>query len=185
MYPALAFGKEDLMIEGQRIRLRRATLDDADAMERWQTVEYMGKFNDFGMPWPPVRKAIQETGLVGENGGTLIVESAADRTPIGTVSWRTVRYGPNPESAAWNIGISLVPEARGKGFGTEAQRVLADHLLATTPIHRVEAMTDIDNEVEQRSLEKAGFAREGVLKGSQYRAGAWHDLVVFARVRGQ
>ena len=45
-------------------------------------------------------------------------------------------------------------------------------------------MTDIENEAEQRSLEKAGFAREGVLRGSQYRAGGWHDLVVFARIRG-
>jgi len=171
-------------ITGRRVRLRRATLGDADLLELWHTVEYMGEFNDFGMGWPPVRKAIQETGLVGENGGTMIVESAASGEPIGTVSWRTVRYGPNPESAAWNIGISLIPEARGHGFGTEAQRVLADHLFETTPVNRVEAMTDIDNVVEQRALEKAGFAREGVLRGSQYRARDWHDLVVFARVRG-
>ena len=34
------------------------------------------------------------------------------------------------------------------------------------------------------TLEKAGFAREGVLKGWQYRAGGWHDLVVLARIRG-
>jgi RimJ/RimL family protein N-acetyltransferase len=115
----------------------------------------------------------------------MMVESAADAMPIGTVSWRMVRYGPNPESGAWNIGISLIPQARGQGLGAEAQRLLADHLLATTPANRVEAMTDIDNEVEQRSLAKAGFAREGVLKGSQYRAGGWHDLVVFARVRGR
>lgn len=172
------------MIEGQRVRLRRVTIDDADVMELWQSVEYMGKFNDFGVAWPPVRKAIKETGLVGENGGTMMVVSLASREPIGTVSWRTVRYGPNPESAAWNIGISLIPDARGHGYGTEAQRVLADHLLATTPANRVEAMTDIDNEAEQRSLEKAGFAREGVLRGSQYRAGGFHDLVVYARVRG-
>lgn len=172
-------------IAGQRVRLRRAMLEDAERLELWQSVEYKGEFNDFGTSFHPVRDAIRETGLVGENGGTLVVESAANSMPIGTVSWRTVRYGPNPESAAWNIGISLVPEARGQGLGTEAQRLLADHLFATTPVNRVEAMTDADNEVEQRSLEKAGFAREGVLKGSQYRAGGWHDLVVFARVRGR
>ena len=172
------------MMEGQRVRLRRATLEDAELLELWQAVAYKGEFNDFGTPFHPVRDAIRETGLIGDNGGTMIVESAASGEPIGTVSWRTVRYGPNPESAAWNIGISLVPEARGHGLGTEAQRALADHLFATTPVSRVEAMTDIENEAEQRSLEKAGFAREGVLRGSQYRAGGWHDLVVFARIRG-
>jgi RimJ/RimL family protein N-acetyltransferase len=172
------------VIVGDRVRLRRATLGDTDVLEQWQSVEYTGEFNHFGLPRRPVRDAIRETGLVGENGGTMLVESAADGEPIGTVSWRMVRYGPNPESGAWNIGISLIPEARGRGLGAEAQRLLADHLFETTPANRVEAMTDIDNVVEQRSLEKAGFAREGVLKGSQYRAGDWHDLVVFARVRG-
>jgi len=175
---------EQSAIVGNRVRLRRATLEDAELLELWQSVVYKGEFNDFGTPFHPVRDAIRETGLVGENGGTLIVESATNSEPIGTVSWRTVRYGPNPESGAWNIGISLIPEARGQGLGTEAQRLLADHLLETTPVNRVEAMTDIDNAVEQRSLEKAGFTREGVLRRSQYRAGDWHDLVVFARVRG-
>jgi len=173
------------MIAGNRVRLRRATLADAEYLERWQSVEYTGEFNDFGLPRRPLGDAIRETGLVGENGGTMMVESAADGEPIGTVSWRAVRYGPNTESGAWNIGISLIPEARGQGLGAEAQRLLADHLFETTPAHRIEAMTDIDNVVEQRSLEKAGFAREGVLIGSQYRAGGWHDLVVFARVRGR
>jgi RimJ/RimL family protein N-acetyltransferase len=168
-----------------RVRLRRATLDDATLLELWQAVEYMGEFNDFGLPRRQVSDAIRETGLVGENGGTMMVESVADAAPIGTVSWRMVRYGPTPESGAWNIGISLIPRARGQGLGAEAQRLLANHLFETTPANRVEAMTDIDNEVEQRSLEKAGFAREGVLKGSQYRAGGWHDLVVFACVRGR
>jgi len=169
---------------GDRVRLRRATVDDAAVLELWQSVEYMGEFNDFGLPRRPVRDAIRETGLVSENGGTMVVESASDGEPIGTVSWRMVRYGPNPEYGAWNIGISLIPAARGQGLGAAAQRLLADHLFETTPANRVEAMTDIDNVIEQRSLEKAGYSRDGVLKGSQYRAGGWHDLVVFARVRG-
>jgi RimJ/RimL family protein N-acetyltransferase len=33
------------------------------------------------------------------------------------------------------------------------------------------------------SLEKAGFRREGVARGSQFRAGSFHDLVTYARLR--
>lgn len=91
--------------------------------------------------------------------------------------------GPNPESAAWNIGISLMPEARGQGYGTEAQRQVAGYLFETTSINRVEASTDIENLAEQRSLEKAGFVREGVQRGAQFRAGAHHDLIVYSRLR--
>ncbi|MCW2707301.1 MAG: hypothetical protein JWM22_1143, partial [Frankiales bacterium] len=32
-------------------------------------------------------------------------------------------------------------------------------------------------------LERAGFQREGVLRGAQWRQGGWHDLVSFARLR--
>jgi RimJ/RimL family protein N-acetyltransferase len=73
---------------------------------------------------------------------------------------------------------------RGQGFGSQAQRLLADYLFATTAVNRIEAGTDVENLIEQRSLEKAGFIREGVLRGAQYRAGAWHDLVVYSVVRG-
>ena len=177
-------GIEDPPIGGHRVRLRRATVDDAELLELWQSVAYTGEFNDFGLQGRPVREAIQENGLVSGQGGTLIVEFVANRKPIGTVSWRAVRYGPTPESVAWNIGINLIPEARGHGFGSEAQRVLTDHLFATTPVNRIEAATDVDNVAEQRALEKAGFRHEGVLRGAQFRPGGWHDLMVYARVRG-
>ena len=72
---------------------------------------------------------------------------------------------------------------RGHGFGSLAQRLLVDYLFATTSVNRIEASTDVDNLAEQRALEKAGFVREGVLRGAQYRASAWHDLAIYAVVR--
>jgi RimJ/RimL family protein N-acetyltransferase len=81
------------------------------------------------------------------------------------------------------IGIDLVPEGRGQGLGTEAQRLLADWLFDTTEANRVEASTDVENLAEARALEKAGFRLEGVTRGAQFRAGAYHDLVLYARLR--
>lgn len=166
-----------------RVRLRPATLADADMLERWQDAAFVGEFNRFGLPRRPVREAIRETGLVGDRGGALVVEVISESRPVGTVSWHAELYGPNPESMAWNIGINLVPDARGHGFGGEAQRLLAERLFATTEVNRVEAMTDVDNHAEQRALEKAGFVREGVLRGAQWRAGGWHDIVVYSLLR--
>lgn len=159
------------------------TVGDAPLLERWQAPDFVGDFNRFGIPPHPLRAAIQDHGLITDQGGTLMVERTSDGTPLGTVSWRSVHYGPNPESLAWNIGINLVPAGRGHGYGAEAQRLLAVHLFATTSVKRIEAMTDADNLAEQRALERAGFAREGVLRRAQFRAGSWHDLVVYAVVR--
>ena len=158
-----------------RVRLRQATSADAELLERWQQPPYVGEFNRFGLP---PRKLV-----AGDDHGALIVELAPDGPPIGSVSWHAVRYGPNPESAAWNIGINLIPEGRGHGYGGEAQSLLAGWLFATTLVNRIEAMTDIENVAEQRSLEEAGFRREGTLYGAQFRGGTWHDLVVYSLVR--
>jgi len=165
------------------VRLRQATLADAELLEAWQQPAYIGDFNRFGIPPRPVRAVIAANGLVAGDRGTLIVETVAEGRPVGTVSWHAVMYGPNPESRAWNIGINLVPEGRGHGYGGEAQRLLAERLLAGSDANRVEAMTDLENIPEQRALEKAGFSREGVLRGAQFRAGAWRDIVVYALVR--
>ena len=105
-----------------------------------------------------------------------------DGAIIGTMSWHAVHYGPTVGSRAWSMGIALTPKWRGQGWGTIAQRLLAEHLLESA--HRVEASTDVDNIAEQRSLEKAGFNREGILRRAQLRAdGLHHDRVMYARVR--
>jgi RimJ/RimL family protein N-acetyltransferase len=115
----------------------------------------------------------------GEHHRAVIV---VDDHIIGTLSWHAVHYGPTVGSRAWSMGIALAPQWRGQGWGSLAQRLLADHLLASA--HRVEASTDVDNVAEQRSLEKAGFHREGILRGAQMRAdGRHHDLVMYARTR--
>jgi len=134
-------------------------------------------FNDFG--------AVVASRFRAASIGRLVIVRNADGRPIGHVSWHEVNYGPNPESAAWNIGISLVPDARGQGMGSEAQRLLARHLFATTAFHRVEAVTDVENAAEQGALARAGFTREGVLRGAQFRAARWHDVVVWSVLRGE
>lgn len=64
-----------------------------------------------------------------------------------------------------------------------AQRLLADYLFATTTANRLEAGTDVENIGEQRALEKAGFIREGIRRGSLFRDGRWRDMVIYGRLR--
>ena len=167
-----------------RVRLRDVTLADANLLDAWDRDR--SPFNDFGIPSVPVdREALARGPLRSERNGMLIVERIEDDRPIGTVGWHVERHGPNEESASFNIGIELIPDARGHGYGTEAQVQLAAYLFATTHVHRIDAATDIENVAEQRSLERAGFRREGVLRGSQFRAGAYHDLVYYSVLRDE
>ena len=172
--------------EGTLVRLREATLADAAVLDtRDADPAVRGEFNDLGQPAPrPLAEQLANgKRMVSLERGRLFVERIADGSIIGDVAWHPVMYGPNEQSRALNVGIALYPEARGHGFGTEAQRLLAELLLEQFAIERVEASTDIDNVPEQRSLDKAGFTREGVVRRAQYRAGAHHDLVGYSFVR--
>jgi RimJ/RimL family protein N-acetyltransferase len=169
------------------IRLRDATLADADLLLEWAAApEQRGEFNDFGVPpddGTALREALALGPLRNERNGEMIVVLEVDGTPIGTVGWHEVHYGPGPGSRAWNIGIALIPAHRGRGYGSAAQRLLADYLFETTDANRVEAQTDVDNVAEQRALEKAGFVREGIARGAQFRAGAHRNLITYSRLR--
>jgi RimJ/RimL family protein N-acetyltransferase len=172
------------MADQPLVRLRDATLDDVDLLDSWETPEIRGEFNDFDLPErSSFHDALEKGPLRNEHNGTLIVERLSDGRAVGTVGWHMVGYGPNPESRAWNIGIALVPDGRGQGLGAEAQRLLAVELFATTDVDRVEASTDVANIAEQRALEKAGFIREGIQRGAQFRAGGRHDLITYSRLR--
>jgi RimJ/RimL family protein N-acetyltransferase len=140
-------------------------------------------YSFFGFPrgTAAVRTRWAEHRLIGDGEGTLAVD--LEDAVIGDVSWHTVPYGPPPMSNAFNIGIRMLPAHQGQGHGTNAQTALAEYLLATYPVNRIEAGTDVSNRAEQRSLEKAGFIREGVLRGAQWRSGRWNDMVLYARLR--
>ena len=167
-----------------RVRLRDVVLADADLIDSWESPAIRGEFNDFGEPPGPMPRDVLANGpLRNDHNGILVVELISEGRAIGTVGWHRVMYGPNQQSGAWNIGISLIPEARGMGYGTEAQRQMAAYLFETTSVNRVEASTDVENLAEQRSLEKAGFTREGIQRGAQFRAGGYHDLIVYSRLR--
>jgi RimJ/RimL family protein N-acetyltransferase len=50
-------------------------------------------------------------------------------------------------------------------------------------VDAVEAHTDIENIAEQRALEAAGFEREGIIRGGQWRHGAYHDGYLYSALR--
>ena len=146
---------------------------------RWDPEE-TGEFQWFGFRMDDaarLRRRWHEDGLIGEESSFLAV-LLEDGACAGWVSWRPIGAFGN-----WEIGVALFPEYRGRGIGTEAQVQLARYLFDTTGAERIQAGTEAGNQAEQRSLEKAGFRREGVLRAWGIRAGQWRDGVVFSRLR--
>jgi RimJ/RimL family protein N-acetyltransferase len=175
------------MLHGAKIYLRPVRQDDLPLLAaRTNDQAFLTGFNFFALHQPTgLEKRFQENGLLSHEHGTLLVVTREDDQIVGDVDYRRVYYGPRETSASYNLGITIAPEQRGKGYGMEAQQLLAEYLFAVYPIMRVEASTDITNKAEQRALEKAGFSQDGVLRKAQWRDGEWHDLAVYSKLRGE
>jgi RimJ/RimL family protein N-acetyltransferase len=136
-------------------------------------------FDGFGPRSTPT--TVQPSRLDGD-GALVVVDSQIG--VAGDVSWHWTQWGPNAGSRCPMIGIWLARQARGRGLGRDAQSQLAALFFAHTTTNRVEAHTDVENVAEQRALEAAGFTREGLIRGAQWRDGAYHDGYLYAILRG-
>jgi aminoglycoside 6'-N-acetyltransferase len=141
-----------------------------------------GEFQWFGFTGATTLRArLADDGFLSPDGGMLAI-LVGDRQ-VGRVEWFARSWGRPATSSCWEIAIGVGAEHRGQGIGSTAQDLLARYLFAHTRAERVQASTDVENLAERRALVKAGFQEEGTVRRAQWRAGAWHDMVLYARLR--
>lgn len=165
------------------VRLRPLEERDLVQLGRLDTDPTMSKpFEWTGFRDPRARRRRwEEDGYLGADRSILAV-ALLDDTFAGFVTWWPI-VTAGPRESCFEIGILLFPDHRGKGFGTAAQRQLADYLFSTTLTNRLQALTDVDNIAEQRALQRAGFLREGILRGVAFIGGCWRGGALYARLR--
>lgn len=82
-------------------------------------------------------------------------------------------------------GISLVPEARGRGVGTAAILQLVEFGFVRCNLRRIHLQAIASNAAALRSYEKAGFVVEGRLREHAWVRGAYEDIVLMGILRSE
>jgi RimJ/RimL family protein N-acetyltransferase len=115
------------------------------------------------MMWRPHKNVSETDEFVADciaafQAGTrfpyVLAERANPDLPIGMLEAR-------PSGHKIDLGYVLAPQYWGRGYMPEAVAALAAHALAQGGFFRVQAFCDVENLRSQRTLEKAGFVREG------------------------
>jgi ribosomal-protein-alanine N-acetyltransferase len=78
------------------------------------------------------------------------------------------------------LGYSLDKGHYGKGYATEAVRLILDFAFKEVGFHRVEAGVMLGNIGSARVLEKVGFVREGLARDYLKIKGKWEDHYIFS-----
>ena len=117
------------------------------------------------------RKRSDRTGL------SVVLEAAGELVGTAGIYLRPGRLGPE-------IGYTVAPWGRRRGYAAEAARALADWGLALGA-PRVHLFADVGNAGSQAVARRAGFTDEGVVRSClPYRDGTRGDAVLFGRVAG-
>lgn len=162
--------------------LRIAEKEDVPLLADWvNNVEFMGHYSDFPTQISKVQleKRMFEPQLPQMEWVDFIIQKK-DGTKIG---W--MPHYISSQNFGWvEIGFYIIPSDRGKGYGTEAIKIMVDYLFMTKDIPRIQAVTNIQNKVSQRVLEKAGFTKEGTLRKALWTGkGRWTDGYLYSILR--
>jgi RimJ/RimL family protein N-acetyltransferase len=170
------------VLRGERVALRAMERADLAAMEPWDhdPAEWPLVSED---PWLPrtlaEREAAYDAGELGrstDRNASFVIE--ADGRPVGHVGL----FGVDPHNRKARVGLGLAPDARGKGYASDALRVVLRYAFAERGLRRVQLEVLADNAPAVRCYEAVGFVIEGRLRDDAWVSGRWVDQLVMSVV---
>jgi RimJ/RimL family protein N-acetyltransferase len=166
------------LLEGKLVNLRVMEKEDLPLFAEWvNKPEFFGEYN-------PIRQTSRmeiekdfDKSILEQ--GEFIVERK-DGSKIGYICHFVLVH---PCGKLLEIGYSLVPSERGKGYCTEAVGIMVDYLFLSRDTLRIQACTDTRNLASQKVLEKAGFKKEGTLRRYLFIRGQPRDACLYSIIR--
>jgi RimJ/RimL family protein N-acetyltransferase len=165
------------LLEGKNVNLRIMEKEDLPLFAEWvNKPEFFGEY----ISLMQLSKSEAEKMLENPYEMRYFVIEKKDGRKIGLIFHFYVLH---PAGRQLEIGYALVPGERGKGYCTEAIRIMVDYLFLSRDTMRVQACTDTRNLASQKVLEKAGFKREGVSRKDFFTRGRWTDDCLYSILR--
>jgi RimJ/RimL family protein N-acetyltransferase len=161
-------------LDGSRVVLRRHDPENLAAFRTWYAdpeIARLARYQQAPMRPEEIERFFTARVVGPEAMAMAIHERETDRL-IGTCAFSQLD-GDNG-SALYHITIGE-KDAWGRGYGTEATRLMLDHAFDTLGLHRIALYVFEFNERAIRTYERCGFVVEGRSRESIHRDGRWWD----------
>lgn len=167
-------------LETERLLLRRITIDDVNEIMELrgnpETMKYI--------PRPLItskEEALEHFKMIDEKieanvGINWAITIKGNPKLIGTIG----HYRIQPENHRCEIGYMILPQYNGKGYVTEAIRVVLEYGFNDLNMHSIEAVIDPDNVASERVLQKNGFVKEAHILENELWNGKFWDTVIYS-----
>lgn len=171
------------VLETQRLILRKITTDDANNILTYLSDEEVMQY--YGLaPFSSIKDALDEISWyhsieenkTGIRWGITLKESGV---VIGSCGFHnTVAQHFRSE-----IGFELSRDHWRKGIAGEAIGAIIDYGFGQMNFQRIEALIEPSNMASQKTVEKLGFIREGLLRNYEFTNGKFDDLYMYSLLK--
>ena len=169
---------------GEHVMLREYRQDDFSSIRKWvndrATTRYLS-----AIFWFPQTEADTSDFLTrvlhgSPNGAFFVIADVKDQSYIGQLDIFEINWKIRQGTVGMVIGGD---EARGKGYGTEALKLLEDYAFNVLGLERLQLDVYADNARAIRCYEKAGFVHEGTRRHAAMADGKYTDVRMMAVLR--
>ena len=171
-------------LEGEGLRVRRATEEDAEFLSGLVSDEEVEPFLAASRPrgLDAVLEDIRASTDQPDEFGVFVIEA---REGDAWVRAGMMEFSlENRRSRIAHLsGLAVHPAFRGRHLADEAARLFQRHLIFDLDFHRLQLEIYGFNERAIAHAERAGFVREGTRRKAYWRHGEWVDGILFGLVR--
>jgi RimJ/RimL family protein N-acetyltransferase len=161
------------LLEGKKVNLSVVEKGDLSLLREWRnSIAFIGEYQSISQE---TTKDLEKQYDELIEGQWFFIEKK-DGTKIGTISHK-------PVFKTQEIGYAILPSERGKGYCSEAVKIIVDYLFLSKDIVRIQAHIDARNVASQKVLENAGFKKEGTFRKEYFVGGEWRDSCTFSILR--
>ncbi|OIK11794.1 GNAT family N-acetyltransferase [Bacillus sp. MUM 13] len=165
-------------MEGERIKLRPVSLDDVDDMYEYTSDEETTRYiYDQHTDVNQTKKMIANYYMKEPIGMYAIVLKESNKM-IGTFEFRIHEWNNSGE-----LGFTLNSHFWGKGYMTEAGKLILELAFHTLGLDRVYAGHDVRNDASGKVLSRLGMTYEGTLRRDQMVKGALTDTAHYSLLK--
>lgn len=168
-------------LETRRLFLRRFTDADLEPFVAYRGLPEVARYQSWdAFSMADGRKLIDamrglEPGLPG-SWFQFALEDRDSGVLVGDCAFRV----DASESRLAEVGFTLHPDHRGRGYATEAVRALLDYAFSSLSLHRVIGNCDARNLASARVMERAGMRLEARFVDDYWSKGEWTSSLIYA-----
>ncbi len=173
------------LLEGDLVRLAKPTRDDVPIIASWTHDMEFSRYLRRGRVYPASVEGMQEWFMEmdrKEDEIPFAIRTLDMNDLVGFLVIKDIVWVARHCSFFIGIGDRA---ARGKGYGTDAIRVLLKYVFMEMNLNRVGLEVMNYNPAGIRSYEKVGFVQEGRLRSVVYRDGVYYDIIQMGILRSE